>query len=142
MRVLSTALAALLLSLAGCAEDDDADERDGTDQGGESMSGSTTGTSTAPPTAPQTHQSVMRSNRFEPADLTVRVGDTVRWTTEDPQAHNVVSTTSGSEFRSDDISTVPVAYEQEFSYTFTKEGGVDYLCEYHSGMVGTVTVTA
>lgn len=145
MRILLVAAAVLLLSLSGCAEDepdDGMDHGDGMSMSG-SMSGTSTGSSTTPPpSSPQTHESVMRNNRFEPADITVRVGDTVHWTTEDPQAHNVVSTTPGSEFRSADISTIPVAYEQEFSHTFTKEGSVDYLCEYHSGMVGTITVTA
>ena len=84
----------------------------------------------------------MRSNLFEPADLTVRVGDTIHWTTEDVQAHNVVSGSEAAAFRSEDVSVIPVAYAQEFSYTFTSAGTVDYLCEYHSGMVGTVVVEA
>lgn len=92
---------------------------------------------------PVTHESVMRSNRFEPADIAVRVGDTVHWTTEDPQAHNVVSDSEAASFRSPDISTVPLpTYEQEFSYTFEVAGTVPYVCEYHPGMEGTITVTA
>lgn len=140
MRALLVLLLLVALTLAGCS--DDASD-DGEDAGTGSSTPSTTGTppSMEPLPAPTTHESVMRNNRFVPADFTVRVGDTIHWTTEDPQAHNVVSETAGSEFRSSDISTVPVAYDQEFSYTFTKAGVVDYVCEYHlPGMVGKVTV--
>ncbi|MEK6974822.1 MAG: plastocyanin/azurin family copper-binding protein [Candidatus Thermoplasmatota archaeon] len=84
----------------------------------------------------------MRNNEFVPADFTVHVGDTIHWVTEDIQAHNVVSNSATDPFRSPDVSTVPVppGRSAEYSHTFAKEGTVDYLCEYHSGMVGTVTV--
>lgn len=151
MRLLAAALL-LLLALAGCSDSgseggDGGDGGDAMPTGGSDGTGSATasGAPTSPspapaPAGPTTHGSVMRNNQFVPADLTVRVGDTVRWTTEDVQAHNVVSESEAASFRSEDISTVPVAFAQEFSHTFTQAGSVDYLCEYHPGMVGTITV--
>jgi plastocyanin len=152
MRLPLFALLSLALALAGCSEDgggadDDADlgpEDDGGDASGTtSASQSTTSAAPAAPAGPaRTHEVVMRSNLFEPADLTLRVGDTIHWTTEDVQPHNVVSESEAGAFRSEDVSVIPVAYAQEYSYTFTAPGTVDYLCEYHPGMVGTVIVEA
>lgn len=151
MRALAFLLV-LATAVAGCSDGDGGEDAPAGDDGattmpggGSSASGTTSGAPGAPPTgngAPTTHESVMRSNRFEPADLAVRVGDTVHWTTEDVQAHNVVSESEAASFRSEDVSIVPAVYAQEFSYTFNTPGTVDYVCEYHSGMVGTITVTA
>jgi plastocyanin len=144
-------LVLLALALAGCSDDEGGDTPAGeapttapTAGGGGSATTSASTSPASPPAAgpATTHASVMRSNQFEPAELTVRVGDTVRWTTEDVQAHNVVSESAAAQFRSPDVSIVPVVYQQEFSHTFTTAGTVDYLCEYHSGMVGTVSVVA
>ncbi len=72
---------------------------------------------------------------FEPAELTIQVGDTVTWT-NDGGLHNVVadddSFTSGPP--SDDLWV--------FSHTFHHGGAFPYSCEVHvaQGMVGTVTV--
>lgn len=140
----------LLLSaflLAGCSGGAQ-DEHDGMDHG--TGTASQTGPSTgpmapgAPAGTPRTHESVMRDNRFVPADFTVNVGDTVHWVTEDVQAHNVVSESPADPFRSEDVSTVPVPPGRgtDFSHTFNNAGTIDYVCEYHAGMVGTVTVVA
>lgn len=154
MRTAAASLAFVLLLLAGCSDagespdgpgDGPADGGQGGGDGTSSSMPSTGGSVPAPsatPCTPRTHEVVMRNNLFVPADLTVCQGDTVHWTTEDVQPHNVVSTSGPAQFRSEDISIVPGAYAQDYSYTFTASGTVDYLCEYHSGMVGTITVTA
>lgn len=136
MRPIPVLLLLASLALAGCASEGD-------DAGPEADPTSSMTTTTPPPMAPPpvTHESVMRNNLFVPADLTVRVGDTVHWITEDVQAHNVVSESEAATFRSEDVSVAPVVgTSTEFSYTFTMAGEVDYVCEYHPGMVGTVTV--
>jgi len=136
MRAWPLALLTLALALAGCSDSSGDEGQDGSADGG--MTGSATAAPT--PAAPTTHEVVMRNNHFEPADLAVRVGDTVHWTTEDVQAHNVVSDSEAASFRSEDVSVVPGLYASDFSYTFDAAGTVDYLCEYHSGMVGTIVV--
>jgi len=79
---------------------------------------------------------------FSPATLTIHVGDTVRWHTMDVQRHNVVSSTPGQQFRSPDVSSanVPNVLPDSYERTFTVDGHVDYLCEYHDGMVATFDV--
>lgn len=140
MRILLTALLFITLGFAGCSDD----SPDGAGDGTPSTSNTGTPTGQTPgmgTVAPVTHESIMRNNLFVPADFTVNVGDTIHWVTEDVQAHNVVSDSEAATFRSEDVSVAPVVGSgTEFSYTFTKAGVVDYVCEYHPGMDGTVTV--
>ncbi len=76
---------------------------------------------------------------FAPATVTVKVGDTVRWTFNG--FHNVVS---GAECMGDGkfTSGLPMAVTT-FDHTFTEAGTFPYFCQPHcsSGMKGTVTVT-
>jgi plastocyanin len=149
MRLPLLALLVLALAVAGCADSggkgDGGSDTTGTGSDVAAPGSSSASQTNAPPPAaggaPATHEVVMRMNRFEPAEHELHVGDSIHWTTMDVQAHNVVSESAAASFRSDDISIVPVLYAQEFTYTFTTPGSVDFLCEYHSGMVGTVTVT-
>ena len=71
--------------------------------------------------------------KFVPADITVKVGDTVKWTNEDSAAHTVES--SDKVLKSDELSQ-----GDTFSYTFTNAGKHDYVCGIHKSMHGSVTV--
>jgi plastocyanin len=73
----------------------------------------------------------MVDNAFEPKDLTVEVGDTVTWTNGGELAHTATS----SEFDSGGI-----AAGETFEWTAEKAGTVDYVCTFHPGMEGTITV--
>jgi plastocyanin len=85
----------------------------------------------------------MMNNQFSPREVTVRVGGSVRWVAHDAASpHNVVSTSEGNEFRSPDMDAILPLHEREYTHTFGAPGTVDYLCEYHSGMVGKVHVVA
>ena len=141
MRPLLPVVLLAALALAGCADDaPDAGDDAGTGSSTPSTTGAPMPTGAPPP--PVTHESIMRNNLFVPADFTVKVGDTVHWVTEDVQAHNVVSENAADPFRSEDVSILPVppGTGTEYSHTFSVAGSIDYVCEYHSGMVGTVTV--
>ena len=80
---------------------------------------------------------------FNPSVVRVEIGvnDTVVWSNNDVAIHTVTSTNQTSSgallFNSGDMG--PGA---EFSYTFTKPGTYDYICIYHSEMVGEVIVIA
>jgi nitrite reductase (NO-forming) len=80
---------------------------------------------------------------YEPFDLTVAVGTTVRWTNLDGVAHTVTSGTSdGTAGSPDGIFDSGFFEEGEtFTYTFTEEGSFPYFCTPHPWMKGTVTVT-
>ena len=70
-----------------------------------------------------------------PATITVRMGTTVKWTNKDAAAHTVTSD-DGNTFDSGNMATGAV-----FSYVANKAGTIDYHCNYHGGMRGTLVVT-
>lgn len=83
------------------------------------------------------------ASAYDPLDLTVAVGTTVRWTNLDGVAHTVTSGTSdGTVGSADGIFDSGFFNEGEtFTYTFTEEGTFPYFCTPHPWMQGTVTVT-
>ncbi len=77
--------------------------------------------------------------KFTPAQLTVKVGTTVVWTSEDNAPHTV--TADDGSFDSGNMKK-----GDSFKFTFTKAGNFPYYCAYHGtagggGMSGTITVT-
>ena len=77
-----------------------------------------------------------QSLNFQPASITVAVGATVTWTNGDSAHHTVTSTSGPASFNSGDMG--PGA---TFSFTFNTPGTYKYVCNYHSWMTGTITVT-
>jgi plastocyanin len=69
---------------------------------------------------------------FEPAQLTVKVGTTVKWTNRDDIPHTVVS---AGKFRSKTMDT-----DDSFSFTFTSAGDYKYFCSLHPHMTGMIKV--
>ena len=69
---------------------------------------------------------------FEPAQLTVKVGQIVTWTNRDDIPHTVVC---AGKFRSKTMDT-----DGTFSFTFTTPGTYEYFCSLHPHMVGSVVV--
>ena len=69
---------------------------------------------------------------FSPAELKVKVGDTVTWTNHDDIPHTVVS---AGKFRSKTMDT-----DNTFTFTFTAAGDYKYFCSLHPHMTGTITV--
>jgi plastocyanin len=92
-----------------------------------------TSTSTPPPAASGgTATTVTIKNfMFEPASVTIKVGDSVTFKNEDSVAHTV----NGANFQSGDIA--PGA---SYSQTFDKAGTYQYACSIHPQMTGTVVV--
>jgi plastocyanin len=89
--------------------------------------------------APRTHAastvSVEISNfAFQPASVTIQVGDTVTWTNLDSTAHTATDTGSGALFDG------AMNQGESFSYTFTQPGTVNYICTLHPEMTGAVIV--
>ena len=89
---------------------------------------------------------------FDPVEVKIRVGDTVRWTnpgvlvhtvTFDPKqaiqaVGGVVLPAGVAAFGSDDLNQ-----DDTYSHTFTAKGTYKYICKYHEimGMTGTVIVS-
>jgi PKD repeat protein len=74
---------------------------------------------------------------WEPANVTVDVGDTVRWEYDQAQApHNVKSTSENWSYTGE----VKSPGGPPDSYTFTTPGLYTFLCQVHPEMTGSVTV--
>ena len=69
---------------------------------------------------------------FSPAELKVKVGDTVTWTNHDDIPHTVVS---AGKFRSKTMDT-----DNTFTFTFTAAGDYKYFCSLHPHMTGMIKV--
>jgi plastocyanin len=69
---------------------------------------------------------------FTPAELKVKVGDTVTWTNHDDIPHTVVS---AGKYRSKTMDT-----DGTFSFTFTSAGDYKYFCSLHPHMTGMIKV--
>jgi plastocyanin len=78
-------------------------------------------------------QVAIKGFAFNPAEVTINVGDTVTWTNDDSANHTVVA--DNGEFKSGDLGQGAT-----FSFTFTKAGAYPYKCGVHPNMTGTVTV--
>jgi plastocyanin len=76
---------------------------------------------------------VMDGTQFKPGELTVSVGQTVRWRDGDPFPHNVESPKGG--FRSGDLDA-----DSGWQFKVTERGRFEYECTLHPGMKGVLTV--
>ena len=70
---------------------------------------------------------------FQPASLTINVGQTVTWTNNDTMAHTVTSDTGV--WNSGTLNP-----GGSFSFTFTTPGTYTYHCAFHGSMTGTIVV--
>ena len=75
----------------------------------------------------------LRSNRFNPAELTVDKGSLIRWINEDGYLHNVTS--DNQKFDSGNFNK-----GQTFEFAFAESGTFKYSCTIHPSMRGTITV--
>lgn len=115
------ALAVALVALTGC---------------GSTPAATTPSSSTAAPSGGSSGgaPAVTISNfAFSPADLTVKVGDSVTWTNNDSVAHTV----TGDKAEFDSGSIAPGA---TFSHKFDTAGTISYHCSVHPSMTAKITV--
>ncbi len=97
--------------------------------------------SIAAPVHAATHNVTIQLTAFDPAILTVHVGDTVVWRNNSFLQHTVT--------RGNNCQGTPGGFNSgimdpaaEFQFTFNSVGGYDYFCLLHclAGMRGTITV--
>jgi len=91
--------------------------------------------STNPSQNPSTNSSnsiVKISNfSFQPKDLAVKSGTTVKWINEDSVPHSI---------KSDSFNSQTLSNGQSFEFTFNNTGTFNYSCSIHPSMTGTITV--
>jgi plastocyanin len=86
-----------------------------------------------PAGAAQPNSVAIADFQFTPADITVKVGDTVTWTNNGPSAHTV--TADDGSFDSGSL-----AQGKTFSHTFQTAGTFSYICTIHPFMKAQVVV--
>ncbi len=80
----------------------------------------------------QTHRIDMKSVDYVPAQVTVRVGDTLEWNNSDIVAHT--ATSKEAEF---DVNVLP---KRKGSTVVKRPGTFSYICRYHPNMKGQIVV--
>jgi plastocyanin len=128
MKRIPTALAVLALAaipLFGCGSDDEEPA---------SAASTPAATESAPETSkPAAEETAVKmvDNAFEPKDLTVKVGDTVTWTNDGQLPHTATA---------EGFDSGSIAPGDTYEWTAEKAGTVSYVCTFHPGMEGTITV--
>lgn len=77
----------------------------------------------------------IKNLKYDPAKVTIKVGQTVEWTNKDDNDHTVISDEDG-QFDSGNLSR-----GDTFKFTFKAKGEFKYHCKYHPRMKGLVSVT-
>ena len=99
---------------------------------------SQTFTDTSQPTPPsdasQTNNIEIANFAFSPAEIIIKVGDTITWTNKDSAPHSVASD-SGTEISSDSLSN-----GQTYSHAFSQAGTFEYHCTIHPSMKAKIIV--
>jgi plastocyanin len=94
-------------------------------------------TASAPPAAAQltgakVQRIELRSLKFKPEKVTIKVGTRVEWVWRENVAHNII-------FKDKKMSS-KVLNKGTYSWTFTKTGTFKYDCTLHPGMKGEIKV--
>ena len=79
------------------------------------------------------HTVAIDGTHFQPAMLTVKVGDSVTWVNKDPFPHTVTSASGGFDSRE-------IAPGKSWKYTATKKGEFTYVCIFHPTMKAALKV--
>ncbi len=124
----ATILACLALAggavFAGCGDDDE----------GDSASTTATPPAAAAPSGDEVTVGI-KDIKFDPQDVTAKVGQKIVWTNNEDVPHNVTAT-DGADFKSDNLNK-----DDTFDFTPTKAGKIAYVCTIHTGQNGSITVT-
>lgn len=89
---------------------------------------------TTPPSGDVVEVSI-ESFLFGPADLTVSVGDTIRWTNNEAGIPHDTTADDGL------WESATLRPGDQFEFTFTEAGTYTYFCSIHPNMRATITVT-
>jgi plastocyanin len=88
--------------------------------------------------APAANEIFIQGMAFSPANKTISIGTTIKWTNKESITHTVTSGVPSSPsglFDSGNVGSNGV-----FSFTFSQAGTFKYYCKIHSSMTGTITV--
>ena len=81
----------------------------------------------------------IKNNMFSPQEITIKAGDTITWTNQDPATHNV-DFDDDDDYDDYDIESPMLKKGETFSHTFNTPGTYSYDCDVHPFMKGKVIV--
>ena len=87
----------------------------------------------AAPGGAATHTVTIEGMRFDPAVLTIKVGDTVVWVNKDLFPHTATSKAGG-------FDSQQIAASESWRHVFGKKGEFSYVCTLHPPMKATIKV--
>jgi plastocyanin len=132
-RITPLLFAVVALVAAGCGSSNNSSSSSSASSAPATTTGST---STSGGTAAPSGKTVtidMKNIQFNPKDVTVKVGETVKWVNQDSVPHNV---TGGP------MHSPTFGKGGTFTYKATKAGKISYVCTIHPGMTATLNVTS
>ena len=113
------------LTLAACGGDDES---------APAAAASTPAAATTP--APSGGAKVaIKGFAFAPETIKAKAGEKITWSNDDPAAHTVTAKSGG------ELDSGTIAQGASFSFTPEKAGTIEYFCEIHPSMVGTIEVS-
>lgn len=86
-----------------------------------------------PAMAATKHKISILGMRYRPAELTIKAGDSVRWSNDDDMPHTATD-------RNGNWDTGTMGGGRSKTVTFAKPGTYDYFCTFHTNMSGRIIV--
>jgi plastocyanin len=126
-------LAVLALAAAGCGSSSSDNSNSASTPAPAPAATTDTGTSSTSSGGGGTVTIDMKNIAFNPKTVTVKVGQTVKWTNSDDAPHNV---TGGP------LKSKTFGKGGSFEFTPKKAETISYVCTVHPGMDGKLTVTS
>ena len=83
--------------------------------------------------AGKAHQVVIEGMKFVPERIEVAVGDSITWVNKDPVPHTVTNAAKK-------IESGTIDPNGKWKYVVRRKGDIDYVCRFHPGMRGTISV--
>lgn len=82
---------------------------------------------------PKVVEVTIEDTSFRPDEITIKVGQTVRWINKDNRDHIILA--KDQSFKSENLKN-----GEKFEHKFTEAGTFDYICVYRPRMLGQVKV--
>jgi plastocyanin len=83
---------------------------------------------------------VNQDNSFDPNPIQISAGESVTWTNNDNEIHDVTSGNDGEEGMGQEFASSTLSSGKSFSHKFDKAGTYPYFCSFHESMTGQVIV--
>jgi plastocyanin len=110
----------------------------------EDDSNSSTNTSSPSSSLPGTKDvsitGVYQDNSFEPNSIEINAGESVTWTNNDNEIHDITSGNEEEEGMGQEFVSGTLSTGKSFSHTFDRPGTYPYFCSFHESMTGEVIV--